>query len=389
MISRTCELIAFNFDEKEPVSEAPNFEGLNPLKYNYFSWAWKVLPLPYLKPSSDWRNAGKWGYGGYFYGKDPSEFIEFDITPIFYFKPFFAEVTTNVSLDFTAFKLGFSVKDSNLDFAGRLSSFSVNAGSSVSLDQMNKRLSFGGGMSVLGSLKFPKDVENAKTLYSYNYTDAFFSTLLYGRYSQVETRSRLGTNFFAIDTRGFSVSTKGNYLVHMQSKNSMFVLQAMGNFYVPVVPLNIRMATYYGYNACYNPSNGTFLFIPNGSVASVGSYLPNLEEYQGLSKKLSVAKNNVGLSFDLSLRVFSYEIQKGSNLFLIYFNRINFELGYRSVLNLTLANSVNPVYFQSVYGDLYLDISGMVKCGVRYSHPLEKGTSFGKFSMLFAADIFF
>ena len=117
-------------------------------------------------------------------------------------------------------------------------------------------------------------------------------------------------------------------------------------------------------------------------------YIEYLEENADKSKNF---KYNIGLSFDISVRIFSYEIQQGSNLFLIYFNRINFEIGYHSVLNIALKTGEKgmPTYFHSLYGDVYLDISGMVKFGMRYSHPIEKNVGLGKFSMLLKADIFF
>ena len=390
LVEKKAEFITFNYDNVEPKSEPPISVGIEVKKYNMFAWAWKVLPLPLIMPNGDWKKINQWGFGGYFYGKDPTEFLEFSISPIFYFKPFFMQVESNVKLDFTAFKLAFSVNDKNLSFKGRSTSFAVSANSGVSLDKMNKRFYFGGAGSVQAYAKFPETSTQTASLYSHKYTDHFLSTTAYGIYSQTERHHRLGTNFFAIDDRGFTTSVKADYLHHIQSNSGMFILQAKQNIYVPVLPLQAYIGAYYGYNACYVPSHGSFVFVKTASFVGTPSYLPNMQEYQGVGKKVSIANNNAGLSFDLSLRLFSYEIQKGSNLFMIYFNRINFELGYHSMLNVAFANSKTyPTYFQSIYGDIYLDISGMVKFGVRYSHPLEKGVNFGKFSLLFNADIFF
>jgi len=388
---RVSSLVAFDVEKKEAISKAPNFEIATPQKYNYFSWAWKVLPLPYLLPSSDWKNMGQWGFGAYLYGKDPTEFITFDVTPIFYAKPFFMDIALNTYLDFTSFKLGFSLHDKNISFVGRSTGFSINAETGFSLNQINKRFSFGSGVSVSGSAKFPSDYLSYKTLYFHKHTDAFFSYSLYGRYSQFDKRFRLDSPFFAIDERGFSTSLKTDYFLNMNSKTSMFILQAMGSFAIPVVPLKIKLAGYYGYNTYYSPNRGTFIFLENNSFISSLSYLPSMDEYQNVNKRPSVSKNNIGMSFDISVRIFSYEIQQGSNLFLIYFNRINFEIGYRSVLNIALKKDGKsvPTYFHSFYGDVYLDISGMVKLGIRYSHPIEKNVALGKFSMLLKADIFF
>ncbi|MGP1439118.1 MAG: hypothetical protein ACTTJ3_00060 [Treponema sp.] len=388
---RKTSLMVFDVEKKESISKAPNFEIATPQKYNYFSWAWKVLPLPYLLPANGWKNIGQWGIGAYLYGKDPTEFITFDITPVFYTKPFFMDIGVNTYLDFTSFKLAFSLHDKNISFAGRNTGFLMNVETGFSLDQINKRFTFGSGVGVSGSVKFPSDYLSHKTLYSHKYTDAFLSYSLYGRYSQVDKRFRLDSPFFAIDERGFATAVKADYFLNMSSKNSIFILQAMGDFAVPIVPIKMRIASYYGYNAFYNPSRGTFAFLGNRSFISTLSYLPTMEEYQNVNKTFSVSKNNLGMSFDISVRIFSYEIQKGSNLFLIYFNRINFEVGYRSVLNLALKTDEKaiPTYVHSFYGDVYLDISGMVKLGMRYSHPIEKNVGLGKFSMLLKADIFF
>ena len=388
---RNVSLNNFDVEKKEAISKAPNFEIAVPQKYNYFSWVWKVLPLPYLRPSSDWKNIGQWGFGAYLYGKDPTEFIAFDITPIFYAKPFFMDIALNTHLDFTSFKLSFDIHDRNIGFIGRNTGFSMSANTSFSLDQINKRFSFGSRLGISGSVRFPQDYLSYKTLYSHKHTNSFFSYSVYGGYSQFDKRFRLASPFFAIDERGFSASLKADYFLNMNEKANMFVLQAMGNFYIPIAPIKIKIASYYGYNTLYSPISGTFVFLGNRSFLSSPSYLPLMDEYQNVSKRYRVGKNNIGLSFDISVRIFSYEIQQGSNLFLIYLNRINFEVGYRSVLNIALniENKSVPTYFHSFYGDIYLDISGMVKFGLRYSHPIEKNVGLGKFSMLLKADIFF
>lgn len=388
---RSVNLNIFDVEKKEAISKAPNFEIATPQRYNYFSWIWKVLPLPYLLPSSDWKNIGQWGFGAYLYGKDPSEFISFDVTPIFYAKPFFMDIGINTHLDFTSFKLSFALHDKNIGFVGRNTGFSINAETGFSLDNINKRFAFGAGVGVSGATKFPLDYLSYKSLYSHKYTNSFLSYSLYGRYSQFDRCYRLDTPFFAIDERGFSTTLKTDYLLNMNTKDSMFILQAMGSFAFPIVPIKMKIASFYGYNTYYKPTRGTFAFLKNESFISSLSYLPTMEEYQNVNKKLTVAKNNIGLSFDISVRIFSYEIQQGSNLFLIYFNRINFEIGYHSVLNIALKTGEKgmPTYFHSLYGDVYLDISGMVKFGMRYSHPIEKNVGLGKFSMLLKADIFF
>jgi len=390
LVARNAELIAFDYDNAEPKSKAPNYESVVPKKYNILSWAWKVLPLPLIMPTGDWNQFGGWGVGGYFYGKDPTEFVEFSLSPLFYFKPFFMQMESRVKLDFTSFNLDFSLNDKNLDFKGRSTLFSMGTSTGFSLESINKRFYFGGEGSVQAYAKFPKDFSQNPSLYSNKYTDHFFSTTAYGIYSQTEKHHRLDSNFFAIDERGFSVALKADYLHHIQSNSAMFILQAKQNLYAPIIPFKAQIGTYYGYNACYVPSYGSFLFVQNSSFVGTPAYLANMFEYQGLGKKQSVSINNMGFSFNFSMRLFSYEIQKGSNVFLIYFNRINVEAGYRSVLNLGFANSkMHPTYYQSVYGDVYLDISGVVKLGARYSHPLEKGVVFGKFSLIFNADIFF
>ena len=388
---RTSGLNVFDVEKKEAISKAPNFEIISPQKYNYFSWIWKVLPLPYLLPSSDWKNIGQWGFGAYLYGKDPTEFITFDVTPIFYAKPFFMDIGINTYLDFTSFKLNFALHDKNIGFVGRNTGFSMSAETGFSLDKINKRFTFGTGLGVSGAVKFPTDYLSYKTLYSHKHTNSFLSYSLYGRYSQFDRCYRLDTPFFAIDERGFSTTLKTDYLLNMNTKNSMFILQAMGSFSIPIVPIKMKISSYYGYNTYYMPSRGTFAFLKNESFISSLSYLPSMEEYQNVNKNLTVSQNNIGLAFDLSVRIFSYEIQQGSNLFLIYFNRINFEVGYRSVLSIALKTDGKgvPTYFHSLYGDVYLDISGMVKFGMRYSHPIEKNVGLGKFSMLLKADIFF
>ena len=287
--------------------------------------------------------------------------------------------------------MSFAFHDKNIGFVGRNTGFSMTAETGFSLNQINKRFRFGSAVGVSGSVKFPPDYLVYKTLYSHKYTDTFLNYSLYGSYSQFDKCYRIGSPFFAIDERGFSTTLKTDYFFNMNLKNSMFILQGMGSFAIPVVPIKMKIAGYYGYNTYYNPFRGTFAFLGNRSFISAFSYLPAMEEYQNINKNITVSKNNLGMSFDISVRIFSYEIQQGSNLFLIYFNRINFEVGYRSVLNIALNIDGKSIatYFHSFYGDVYLDISGMAKLGLRYSHPIEKNSGLGKFSMLLKADIAF
>jgi len=385
-----AQFIPFSQDDIEPISEAPNLEGLSFQKYNIFSWAWKVLPLPLIIPPNDLKKANLWAFGGYFYGKDPTEFLEFSLQPLFYTKPFFVDIESNVKLDFTSFNLTFSIKDKNLAFAGRNTSFYVSSDTTFSLDKINKRFLLGAKLGVIASLNFAENIEEQKTLYQSKYEKHLLASSFYAAYSQIEKHYRLNRRFFAIDERGFRTSFGLDYFFDINNKNNILLLQANASFYVPIVPLKIDIGTYYGHHAYYKPSLGSFLFVsPKSLVGGVG-LLPNMEEYRDVPKKERIGNNNTGISLDLSLRVFSYEIQKGTNLFLIYFNRINFELGYRAILNTTFNNSkVENIYFQSIYGELYLDISGIAKIGLRYSHPIEPGIDFGKFSMLFKADLFF
>ncbi len=67
----------------------------------------------------------------------------------------------------------------------------------------------------------------------------------------------------------------------------------------------------------------------------------------------------------------------------IFYNRINASLGYRAFVNfLGGAKKEQINFFQSVYAQLALDISGAAHIGVEYAHPIEKNVKMGKFNLI-------
>ncbi len=378
-LSIDSSLKKFIPSDTNPVSQKPNLQILNPQNYNYASWLWKVFVIPMIKTSGS-NKLKEIGFGLNLYGIDPTEFLEFKTSSIFYVKPFFYET----EIDFRVANLNFSFYDLNSNFKFRKLGGAVKIPAVIPTKKLQQNIFLLGSLSFDAFSFFPKDYQNAKTLYQYKLKHFVLTETVSAKYSYMKIKTKLDTKFFAKDKSGVEVSTGLKHGIHFPSKKNSFVAEAAVNSFTPIVPFNFSAGAYYGYNAYYRPSAGSYTFFNGTAFLGAGSELTKMEEYIAVKNYpyKKPAKHNFGLNLNSELSIFSYEIQTGSSFLPIFYNRINANLGYRAAVNFlggTKKEQIN--FFQSLYGKITVDISGLAYIGLEYAHPLEK-IKIGKFKFL-------
>ena len=370
-------------------SISPKPELLNPKKYRYLSWMWRVFPLLYVTPPDNLQKANETGLALDIYGIDPTTLLSFKTASIFYFKPFFYQIHANLTVNTKP--VGFSIKvyDLNNHFRYRTVGGSVDASFPIPTKNGYRHIALNAGISAESFSFFPKDYARQNTLYRYKLKDTVLSEQISFRYAYLKPIVTLNTPFFAKSTAGIEVLTGIKHGYHFESHSNAGVLQALMAFHTPVLPLTVQWSGYAGYNAYYIPELGGYTFFNNPAFMGLSAYLPSMPEHLqvGTTIRTSDSTINVGFAFDAELTLLSYDIQTGSSWLPIFYNRLNISIGYKNMLN-SLGNSsalLAPYFYQSVYGRTAITISGSVKIGLEYAHPIKKDAR-GKLKLLVSAD---
>ena len=370
-------------------SISPKPELLNPKKYRYLSWMWRVFPLLYVTPPDNLQKANETGLALDIYGIDPTTLLSFKTASIFYFKPFFYQIHANLTVNTKP--VGFSIKvyDLNNHFRYRTVGGSVDASFPIPTKNGYRHIALNAGISAESFSFFPKDYARQNTLYWYKLRDTVLSEQISFRYAYLKPIVTLNTPFFAKSTAGIEVLTGIKHGYHFESHSNAGVLQALMAFHTPVLPLTVQWSGYAGYNAYYIPELGGYTFFNNPAFMGLSAYLPSMPEHLqvGTTIRTSDSTINVGFAFDAELTLLSYDIQTGSSWLPIFYNRLNISIGYKNMLN-SLGNSsalLAPYFYQSVYGRTAITISGSVKIGLEYAHPIKKDAR-GKLKLLVSAD---
>ena len=162
-------------------------------------------------------------------------------------------------------------------------------------------------------------------------------------------------------------------------------MQAASSFYLPVVPIRIQLSGYSGWNAYYAPQTGLYRFFNGSLFLGLGAALPGMSEYAALKKArpVSLGTHHAGFGINGEVTLFSYDIQTGSEFLPIFYNRLTITAGYKAVSNLLSGRRglYSFDFYQSVYGKLYVTISGVADVGLTYMHPIED-VKIGKFDIL-------
>ena len=370
-------------------SISPKPELLNPKKYRYLSWMWRVFPLLYVTPPDNLQKANETGLALDIYGIDPTTLLSFKTASIFYFKPFFYQIHANLTVNTKP--VGFSIKvyDLNNHFRYRTVGGSVDASFPIPTKNGYRHIALNAGISAESFSFFPKDYARQNTLYGYKLRDTVLSEQISFRYAYLKPIVTLNTPFFAKSTAGIEVLTGIKHGYHFESHSNAGVLQALMAFHTPVLPLTVQWSGYAGYNAYYIPELGGYTFFNNPAFMGLSAYLPSMPEHLQVGTTIGTSDStiNVGFAFDAELTLLSYDIQTGSSWLPIFYNRLNISIGYKNMLN-SLGNSsalLAPYFYQSVYGRTAITISGSVKIGLEYAHPIKKDAR-GKLKLLVSAD---
>ncbi len=378
-----------NADDVNGTAEVSDAATLNAKKYNYFSWLWKVSPSPVIKLPSDFKKFEQIGLGIKLSGIDASTFLEFSATSVFYFKPFFYQGEFGFKINSKPANFELDLYDINNGFKYRKTGITAGTEAVFPTKSIYRNFYLSAGSSFEAFSFFPADFGKNKTLYAYKLTDHILSEEISAGYSYRKTKERLASDFFAKDTRSVKLNVGLKHAVHFKSKLNAVIVQGLASFKTPVVPLNLKLSSYSGYNAYFDPQEGAYAFFGNTAFAGMGSFLPAMPEYDAVKRTIQKHSGKIayGFGLDTELTFFSYEIQTGSCWLPIFFNRVNISAGYKNAINFLDIASGKPSLYQSAYGRITLRVSGIITIGAEYAHPLEKGVKMGKFNAVISADL--
>ncbi|QOW61963.1 hypothetical protein [Treponema pedis] len=383
---RASALKPFTAENAAPLSKAPDVGILKQKKYNYFSWLWKVSPSPVIKMPPNFKKLGQSGLGIKLSGLDASELLSFSFSSVFYFKPFFYQPEFEFKVNSKPANFKVNVYDINNGFRYRRTGITLGTEAVIPTESVYGNFLLNAGASFETFAFYPEDFGTEKTLYKYKLGQPVISEEFAAGYSYKKIKQRLATDFFAQDISAAEVILGVKHGIHLNSKTNAVVVQALANFNTPVVPLNLKLSSYAGFNAYLNPKQNRYAFFGNSAFVGMHCFLPGMPEYEKASKKEGNKNGKIayGFGFDGELTLFSYEIQTGSFWLPIFYNRLNLSAGYRNVVNfLSTSSKTKPDFYQSLYGRLTLRISGAATIGIEYAHPIEKGVKFGRFDAVF------
>lgn len=371
-------------DDLEIKSKPPKPEILQPKKYNYLSWMWRVFPFLYPEIPNDLSDWRKTGLTLFILGGDPTDLLEFKTHSVFYFKPFFYQTDINVKINTEPAGFNINVYDINHDFVYRRIGSTFSASVNIPTKLLSQNITINGGLSAEAFSFFTGEKKN---LYDYKLGNPVLSEQVAADYTYLKTKYRLDTRFFVKDMMGVKINLGIKHGMHLPSKTNAFAVQARTSLYTPVVPFNLRLSAYAGYNSYFAPQTGKYKFFENYAFLGFNSYIPDMQEYRQAAKKeaRSLGKTNFGFGLDGELTIFSYDMQTGDSFLPIFYNRVNINAGYKTVFNFLNngAKKYNMNFYQSIYGKIFIIISGRAILGIEYAHPLEKNVKIGRFNLLF------
>ena len=359
-----------------------NIGLLHPKRYHYASWLWRVFPIIYPAISADASKPEQTGLAVNLYGNDPTNLFRFQTSSVFYFQPFFHQFDFN--LDIRSSPVSFSVRlyDENRNFAFRRIGSTIRAAMNIPTKNRYQYFSVTGSIAADAFSFFKGD---KRTLYDYPLRDPVFSEQYAVGYSYIKTKPHINRLFFVKEQAGVSLQCGVKHSVHIPTGSNACVVQAASSFYLPVVPIRIQLSGYSGWNAYYAPQTGLYRFFNGSLFLGLGAALPGMSEYAALKKArpVSLGTHHTGFGIDGEITLFSYDIQTGSEFLPIFYNRLTITAGYKAVSNLLSdrRGSYSFDFYQSVYGKLYVTISGVADVGLTYMHPIED-VKIGKFDIL-------
>ncbi|UTC61713.1 hypothetical protein E4O05_09170 [Treponema sp. OMZ 787] len=379
---RKAALKTIELSAQEIKTKIPNTDILTKSKYNYFSWMHKPFPLPVIDFSGLLGEHKNIPIGIKLYWNDPTNFLYFETLSLFYFKPFFYETSILLKAETRPANIQIKFYDENKFFKFRKIGSSIESELFLPLNSFYHNVSGRAGLSIEGFSFFTDSYfQKAKTLYGQKLGNPVLSEELSAVYTYQKSSQRLNTNFFTKDFIMFQAAGGLKHGFHFPSKINAFALQTFASFRPPIVPVKLKLSSYFGCNAFALPHTGSYGFFRSTALMGMASYLPNMSEYENVKKIIRPGKINYGFGFEGELTLLSYDIQTGSSWLPIFFNRLNIKTGYRALFNFLDAEKNRADIYQSVYGKIYMTISSVANIGVEYAHPIEN-IKIGKFKAI-------
>jgi len=376
---KTIQPTAITVQPDIPAStKLPNLELLNPSRYQPLTWLWRAKVRPTANIPADIRRYGGYGIGIKLAMLDPTETIEVNSSLLFLLKPFFTQIKADAAYHFRPISLNMNVFD-QLDtktFTYRKTGFGVGASSVIPLSYSWEmfKLSYLATAAWIAPLS-----DTGKTFYPfpYKYTVLAHEGQLY--YRNVRSSRIIRSPFFAKDLQGVSISSSLAHAYCVEQKANAAVFQASFDGYIPVVPLRFTLSGYLGFNAQFNPLNGTYSHIAAHYPVTETNYFPSFAAYNtdAMQKKfasLGTGKVSGGISGVCDLTFFSYDVQNGSSFLPLFINRISFHTGYAWILTGNFASKAHTggyLYLDTLYVNCLVALNRSVEIGGEYMHPVR------------------
>ena len=376
---KTIQPTAITVQPDIPAStKLPNLELLNPSRYQPLTWLWRAKVRPTANIPADIRRYGGYGIGIKLAMLDPTETIEVNSSLLFLLKPFFTQIKADAAYHFRPISLNMNVFD-QLDtktFTYRKTGFGVGASSVIPLSYSWEmfKLSY---MATAAWIAPLSDI--GKTYYPlpYKYTVLAHEGQLY--YRNVRSSRIIRSPFFAKDLQGVTVSSSLAHAYCVEQKANAAVFQASFDGYIPVVPLRFTLSGYLGFNARFNPLNGTYSHIAAHYPVTETNYFPSFAAYNtdAMRQKLAslgTGKVSGGISGVCDLTFFSYDVQNGISFLPLFINRISFHTGYAWILTgnfATKAHTGGFIYLDTLYVNCLVALNRSVEIGGEYMHPVR------------------
>lgn len=372
--------------------DAPNAVSYNPLA---LKWMWIPKISPLFAMAKRLSEIGEYGIGVDLSVEDPTEMVFAGLGALFYFHPFFAEITARVGARFdgcTVWVEGHDALESYETVRVRKTGFTLNALYTAPLGHIGQSISFGYDAGVnwagIGYTRSTKPVlwqpypQNILRLYKAPLTDTVFSQTARLDFADVRHTRVATRKLFARDTYGVRYGLKAghSYLVEKKQHAGFAVTRLEGA--TPVVPLKLGVSGYFGYNAVMQPGTGSLFLFGTDWLAQSKSegYVAPMRGYSSsaLGKASTTQPLSGGVGFDATVTLFSYEIQDTLNFVPVIVRRFKLNAGYAGFIQFfgnTNGSWTVGKYLHSAHVEALIAVLGM-DIGARIDMPLT-----GKFTV--------
>lgn len=364
----------------------------------YLSGRWLVdgLFLPFINIPN---NIVKYNYfaPAFLYATaDPTERFQITILPaIFYVKPFFADISASLSYNIQPhFALTALVQDTiatgfDSKNAYRKSGITIRSRFTTALDVSWRQF---GLLVSSGFHRYAAHLHSYKDPYKAPYTDNFVHVHVDSSFAMFQKSHFKRRLFFGEIKRGLLLRLGSHNIVNTQTKQVLpllqSLLQTMGDFYFPVLPLRVGLSFAWSNNMFLN-SQGYFFRGENTVYAtSIGKHVPTLLEYQ--ESPYAFRSSQMVFGFDMEFFLLTWNMEKVVPALVLAFHDFLISVGYRSNLISSFKNTT--LYLDSIYIRTSINtslLSGLhgipLQVAFEYAYPLRQLDGFqskGNFRVL-------